>query len=128
MTDATDRPVAFTLPVEGVGVFTFAKRTMRAHLAVEVEYSRLTEGVETITKFCGDVASAMADLKVLTVSAPKGWDVEELDAADDESFNLLMKVWSAFREREVTFRKGAQAPGAGAGPRAGAEPGVLVSA
>ena len=101
---STYSPDTFEVDVEDIGKFVFRKRNMRAQIEIEAEYSRLTEGVQVITAFLGDISSKTADLKVLTLKAPDGWDVDELDAWDDDSFEKLAKVWSALRDKEASFR------------------------
>lgn len=105
----------FVAPVDGVGTFTFAKKSFRDQVAIEVEYARLTEGVETVTNFLYNIATAMATLTVLTVTAPDGWDINALDPEDDESYMKLMKVWGALRDKQSAFRKAAKPGSEGAG-------------
>lgn len=117
----------FTLPVENIGTFTFGKRTMRDQVAIAVEYGRLTEGAadlmeEETTIFC----RALAQLKVMTVQGPDGWNPDNLDPFDPDSYAAVLKVWGALRDKEVTFRPGAQSGGTGAGPGSGGDGGVLV--
>lgn len=109
----------FTVPVEGIGAFTFARRKLRDEMAIGSEYSRLTEGVDTPTPWLEAVAGWISTLKVLTVKAPDGWDIDELDPLDPDSYAKLRKVHSALREKEGSFRsagkKGSQAEGQGVG-------------
>lgn len=100
--------------VDGVGVFVFGHRTTRNQIAIECEYSRLTESLPFVTDFLGRLATRMADLKVLTVSQPKGWgktpageptdDIDEMDGFDEDTYALIDKVWSALRDKEAAFR------------------------
>lgn len=106
----------FVVPVEGVGEFTFAKKSIRDQFAIETEYSRLTEGYESVTNFLHNLATAVSNLTVLTVTAPDGWDVFALDPDDSDSYMKIMKVWGALRDKQVAFRKGPQADGQAAGP------------
>lgn len=124
MSDKT--PSEFVVTVEGIGTFTFGWRTMRRQMSIEVEFARLTEGVLDVHPFLMNMANAMADLKVLVLDAPPGWDVDELDAGDDESFDKLMKVWGALLKEERTFR-GGQPGGQGGRSADGEVDGVLVS-
>lgn len=105
----------FHVDVEGVGHFIFARRVMRDELRIASEYSRLTEGVETPTPFLASVATWLSALKVLTVQAPHGWDLETLDPFDDESLDKVVLVFAALRAKEASFRRGpgkaSQAPG-----------------
>lgn len=95
----------FEVHIEGVGAFTFARRNMRRELAIASEYSRLTEGVDTPSAFLETVAGWISTLKVLTLRAPDGWELDELDPLDDESYAVLVKVHAALREKEGSFRR-----------------------
>lgn len=116
----------FKVPVEGVGDFVFAKRMMRDELAIQVEYSRIIQGVEP-TEWLALVAGWIASLKVLTVFAPSDWDIDEMDPLDKDTYAKLAKVHGALVEKESSFRRkpgvGVQEGGQGAG---GDDP-VLVS-
>lgn len=116
----------FYVPVEGVGQFRFGKRMMRDEMRINVEYSRLTEGIETPTSYLDLVATWMSTLKVLTVEAPAGWDVDEMDPLDDDTYAKLMKVFTALREKEGSFRRSANKAVAQAGAANSEVAGVLV--
>ena len=118
----------FYVEVEPIGTFTFAKRTMRDELRILAEVSRLTEGVESPTAQLSVLAGWLAPLKVLTVRAPEGWDLETLDPLDPESYQKLIKVYGALRDKEGSFRRGTSGDGEGGGAKDGEKPGVLVPA
>jgi hypothetical protein len=99
----------FQLDVEGLGSFTFGRRTMRDEFAIAAEYSRLTEGVQTPTEFLDAYARAFATIKVLQVSGPSGWNIENLDPQEDASYAQIRAVFAALRAQEADFR---QKPGA----------------
>jgi hypothetical protein len=113
--------------VEGVGQFVFARRTMRDELRIASEYSRLTEGVETPTPFLETIAGWISTLKVLIVSAPAGWDMDEMDPLDEDVYAQISKVNKALRLREGQFRKAKGAPSQGPGQAAGGNDQLLVS-
>lgn len=106
----------FDVPVEGIGIFRFAKRTMRDEIKIQVEYARLIEGV-TPTEWLALVCGWIASLRTLTVQAPDGWDIDEMDPLEDETYARLQKVHSALVAKERSFRsangEGNKAPGAG---------------
>jgi hypothetical protein len=118
--------------VDGLGVFTFAHRSMRNQIAIECEYSRLTEGLHIPTAFLGNLAQMVADLSVLTVGAPKDWgktpdgkptsDVSEMDAFDPETLVKIQKVWSALGDKEAEFRSRQSAAKTGEGVGEQADP------
>lgn len=119
-------PTDYQIHVDGVGTFTFAQRRMRDELAVAAEFSRLTEGVETPSPFLAQVAGWISTLKVLTVHVPDGWDPEALDPLDEDSYAKLMKVHTALREKEGSFR-GREKPASEAQRQgSGTDPGILV--
>lgn len=91
--------------VPSVGQFVFARRTMRDEMRIASEYSRLTEGVMIPTPFLATVAGWIATLKVLIVSAPGGWDLDEMDPLDDDVYDKISKVNGALRRREGQFRE-----------------------
>lgn len=93
----------FELPVDGIGVFRFGKRTMRDEIKIQVEYARMIEGVEP-TEWLALVAGWIAALRVLTVRAPDGWDIEAMDPLDDDTYARLMKVHAALVAQERSFR------------------------
>lgn len=111
----------FTVPVEGVGTFVFGRRKMADHIKVNVEYARMTEGVEP-TPWLDMVATWLSVLKVLTVRAPEGFVVDELDPLDDETYGKLLKVHAALRAKEDSFRLGSKASGEGGGQAPGPVP------
>ena len=116
----------FTVPVEGIGAFTFAKRKLRDEMAIAAEYSRLTEGVDTPTPFLEAVAGWISTLKVLTVAAPDDWNIEDMDPLDAGTFAKLRTVHAALREKEGSFRGAGKKPGAAEGKALGADDGVRV--
>lgn len=101
----------FQATVDGIGTFTFAKRRMRDELAIASEFSRLTEGVEMPTTYLSSVAGWISTLKVLTVRAPDDWDIDEMDPLDPDTYEKLVKVHTALREKEGSFRSGSKPKG-----------------
>lgn len=99
---------------------------MRSELAIAAEFSRLSEGIAMPSAFLETVGGWIATLKVLTLVAPDGWVLDELDPLDDENYARLMKVHGALRAREDEFRgkskSGREAQRAGSG----ADDSVLV--
>lgn len=97
----------YTVNVEGVGTFAFARRTMRDEIAIQVEYARIIDGVEP-TMWLASVGGWLSALRVLTVRAPDGWDLDALDPADPETYAKLLRVHDALTEKERSFRQGTQ--------------------
>lgn len=123
----TSRPDDFTVSVDGVGDFTFSRRTMRDQFAIDTEIAKLTGGIPNVPPYLAMYADAMACIKVLTVTAPEKWDVEKLDPLEEESYSQLLAVHAALRDKEDTFRK-KPAAGSEAGREGdGKVGGILVS-
>ncbi|MNM99441.1 hypothetical protein D3C81_1120020 [compost metagenome] len=95
----------FELPVEGVGTFRFARRTMRDEISIQVEYARIIQGVDP-TAWLATIAGWLSTLKVLTVLAPEDWDIEAMDPLDEDTYATLLKVHAALADKERSFRKG----------------------
>lgn len=108
-------PNVYPVTVDGIGEFVFKRRTMRLQLAIEVETARLSEGVA----LPNDVAifiAAVAELKVLTEAAPKGWAPDEADPYEPEAYSKIIRAWRALSEKEGSFRRGAEKDAAAASP------------
>ena len=118
----------FTINVEGIGEFVFARRTLRDEMRIAAEYSRLTEGTLTPTPWLELVAGWVSTLKVLTVRAPAGFDdFDALDPLDEDVYASLSSIHRALREKEGSFRKRPDQAGKASGAGDGGQPGVLVS-
>lgn len=118
----------FFVDVEGIGNFSFARRMLRDEMRIAAEYSRITEGVETPTEWLQFVGTWVSTLKVLTVTAPDGWDIDAMDPLDQETYANLRDVHAALREKEQSFRAGKKGAGAAERKDDSAGPGVLVPA
>lgn len=121
------QPSDFIVDVEGVGSFTFAKRTMKDEIDIQVEYARLIQGVEP-TEWLSRVGGWISTLKVLTVRAPDKWDLDDMDPLDEKVYEDMLLVYLALRAKEDSFRR---KPGAGSeegGQAAGQDNRLLVPA
>lgn len=98
-------PTDFTVPVDGIGTFTFARRKMADEMKIQVEYARMIDGVEP-TQWLSLVAGWMSALMVLTVKAPDGWDLDELDPLDNDTYAKLKRVYDELMLKEQSFRPG----------------------
>ena len=104
----------FNVTVEGIGTFTFGRRMMRDEFAIQVEFARLIDGVEP-TAWLQAVGGWVSTLKVLTVRAPDGWDLDAMDPADDNTYARLNRVYDALIEKERSFRRGPEHQGQASG-------------
>lgn len=93
----------FPVVVEGIGTFMFGYRKLADELRIQVEYARITEGVPA-TVWLFNLATYLSALRVLMVKAPNGWNLEELDPLDEETFILIERVFTALRAKEDEFR------------------------
>ncbi len=110
----------FTLDVDGVGTFTFGYRTMADEFAIQRKYAELTGG-GPITQWLGLVGGWMAALAVLTVKAPDGWVLDELDPLDAAVYEKLSRVFTALKDQEDRFRGRSGVDSQAGGEAAGAD-------
>ena len=117
----------YSVPVEGLGTFTFARRTLADEIAIQVERSRILGGVEHPTDFLWNLAVWLSAIRVLMVNSPKDWNPDALDPLEPETFDQISRVFVEMRKKEDSFRRkpGAGSEGAGAGNRE--DDGLLVS-
>lgn len=116
----------YSVAVEGLGNFTFARRKLSDELRVQAEHSRIVDGVEP-TVWLHNLATWMSTLRVLMVSAPMGWDLEELDPLENDTFEQINAVYMAMRAKEDSFRKKSGKGSEGASEGNGEVGRVLVS-
>lgn len=102
----------FTVKVDDVGSFSFGRRTMRDEIAIQVEYARIIDGVEP-TAWLQAVGGWLSALRVLTVRAPEGWDLDAMDPLDGETYAKLNRVFQALVDQERSFRSGSKPAGQG---------------
>lgn len=103
-------PRDFEVTVEGVGRFVFGYRVMRDEFKIQAEYSRVLDGSPP-TDWLHVLAGWVSTLKVLTVEAPEGWDIDQMDPLDDDEYAKISKVFEALRVKEVSFRGKPGTPG-----------------
>ncbi len=101
-------PGDFQVEVDGVGRFTFGRRTPRDVFRIRGEYDNLTGGnYGEGGQFKDWSALAFATIKVLAVQAPDGFDPDKLDPnVDDDWEAKLLRVFTDLREKELSFRPG----------------------
>lgn len=87
-----------------LGEFIFRRRTLRDEFKIGAEYSRLTEGIDTPSRGLSYISEATANIKVLLVAGPDGWDLEKLDPLDQDTFTEITTIYKALQEREIFFR------------------------
>lgn len=105
------KPTDFTVDVPDVGRFTFGKRTMADELAIQREYADILQGIDRPTVWLDTMGGWLSALRVLTVSAPDGWDLDELDPLDEATYAKLSAVYEGLRNQERLFRGGTKPAG-----------------
>lgn len=115
------RPDTHIVEVEGVGSFECRRPVMRTAIRIEVEYSRLTEGLENVPDDLSYLCRIMAYLKVMIASGPDGWDVDNTDPYSEAEVTRLREVYDALNAAEARFRGKPEAKpeGEGAGTQSG---------
>lgn len=93
-----------TVEVDGVGSFTFRRRTIKDQFRIEAEVGRMLGGPAPDDMLRAG-ALAYATLLILTTQAPDGWDLDELDPLNQEDTDKLFLVHRRLREVETTFRE-----------------------
>jgi hypothetical protein len=104
-------PTDYPVSVPDVGTFTFGKRTMRDEVAIQVEFAKIIDGAPA-TEWLQAVGGWLSTLRVLTVRAPDGWDLDTLDPLDPETYARLNAVYEGLRTAEDSFRQGQRLAGA----------------
>lgn len=107
----------FTVDVDGIGTFTFARRQMRDIYRIRGDYNKLTGGNYDEEGNYGDVSAlAFVTLSLLMVAAPTGFSLSTLDPlVDDQCDEKVLKVFTALREKELSFRPRPAQAGEGGG-------------
>jgi len=105
----------FTVDVEGIGTFTFARRRMADEFKIQTEYARILDGVKP-TDWLDLVAGWKSVLSVLTVKAPEGWgrdifgepteNIDDMDPMDKDVYARIGRVFKALTDKERSFRSG----------------------
>lgn len=107
----------YTVPVEGVGSFTFGRRKMVDEINIQREYANILAGVSA-TDWLGTVGTWIATFKVMMVRAPSDWDIDEMDPLDDATFEKMRRVYDALCDKELSFRRKPGSGSEGSGPPA----------
>ena len=97
----------FPIVVDGVGAFSFARRTLGDAIKIRGDYLRLCGELGEGDKEISAYANIISSLNVLCVSAPAGWeDIELLDlTGDDDVLNRLIELFEKLRGAEDSFRQ-----------------------
>jgi len=107
----------FQVDVDGIGSFTFARRQMRDVYRIRGDYNKLTGGNYDDEGNYGDLSAlAFVTLSLLMVDAPSDFSLAKLDPlVDDNCDEKVIKVFTALREKELSFRVGPAPQGEGSG-------------
>jgi hypothetical protein len=124
--EPTCDPASTDFSVDVEGIDRSDSRACCARDADSAEFARMAEGVDLVDAkvgspeyFLSQVGGWISPLKVLTVSAPDGWDLDGMDPLDEDTYSKLMRVHDALREKEGSFRRkpNSQSSGPGAPPQ-----------
>lgn len=116
----------YTIDVDGVGRFTIGRRKMADELAIQREYAAILGGVEP-TRWLETVGSWLSTFRVLIVFAPSGWNVDEMDPLEEDSYERMKRVYNAISEKELSFRHKSGAGSEGRGQETAGDNRVPVS-
>lgn len=100
----------FTVDVEGIGTFTFGRRTQKDKYLIRSLYSKITNNYWIVDdeggSSVGDMEAWMhANIEVLAVAMPDGFSLEKLDPIQqDDTAKVIEKIFLALRAKEVSFR------------------------
>ena len=117
----------FQVQVEGIGLFVFRRRAMADFSRIPNKALEILGGIPQ-HPILYDRAHMLAELEVLTVQAPDGWKLLEMDPLDDDDQAKFAEVHRRLIEEEARFRGRSTEKRAESG--AGSEPdgGVRVPA
>ncbi|RVT91415.1 hypothetical protein EOD42_22430 [Rhodovarius crocodyli] len=97
----------FPVKVDGIGAFTFRRRTIGDEIKIQAAYDEMVGGLAEPSSYLDSLATAMATYTVLANTWPGGWapaEVKEMDAVMDDRIKDLLRVHGAFCLREDVFR------------------------
>jgi len=108
------RPATYQVEVEGVGTFTFRRRTMRDAPRIEQmmldilgpSFRIASIGDDSAREYVANRAAQLAQLETLMVQSADGWSLDDLDPLDEDDVKVINKVYGRFLEEEERFRKG----------------------
>ncbi|WOL24225.1 hypothetical protein fHeYen801_015 [Yersinia phage fHe-Yen8-01] len=115
----------YDIKVDGIGTFRIARRKMSDEILIQRYYAEYAGGVEP-TAWLATLAEYLSTYRGLVVTAPEGFDIDNLDPLDDETYKKLGSVFTAIREQEERFRGRFTAPSKGAGEVDGTDSRPLV--
>lgn len=99
-------PETYSVHVPGVGTFACRRRVMRTAVQIMAEYNRLVEGDPNPPAYFAELCNFLAYLKVMVVSGPEGWDVDNVDPDSEADMSALRDVFAAVTAEEARFRQG----------------------
>lgn len=96
-------PRTYLVDVEGVGTFTFRRRTIGDLARIPNQAILILGGIPQHAWLL-DQATMLAELEVLTVKSPDGWDMDDLDPVDEHDVARVRLVHGRLIEEEERFR------------------------
>lgn len=111
-------PHTYQVEVEGIGTFTFRRRTMGDTPRVTNRALGILGGEIPHHSHLFSEAMKLAELEVLTMSGPDGWGLDALDPLNPDDVARFELVHARFAEEEARFRGAPAGVGGGAGAAA----------
>lgn len=96
----------FTVLVDEVGEFRFGMRTIGDMMKIRADYRRIVGADGEEDEELALVAGIVAAYRQMVVSHPAGWE-DPTKLSGEELPNLYL-LWAAWRDKEDSFRPGAQ--------------------
>lgn len=96
----------FHVDVDGLGRFCFARRTMGDVYRIRGRYNQITGGFYDDDGRMADLSAlGYVTIQTLLVEGPEGFDLETLDPlVDDDYDEKVLRIFTALREKELSFR------------------------
>ncbi len=94
-----------TLTVENIGEFEIKPDSARVSIALDVEYTRLTEGVENLPQQLMFVCNILATLKCRIAKSPDSWNPYEMDPFDEDTVKQANDVYLAIKDLDRLRRE-----------------------
>jgi hypothetical protein len=96
----------FTGEVENIGTFTFKYPRLTDDLEIDAKSAQLLSENPNPSVYASNVAYQMATLSLVTVKAPKGWDLNNLYSYKelDAVYRVYLQEIQRFRGNNVSER------------------------
>lgn len=123
--NATDFPV----DVDKIGRFMFARRAPGDTFKIRGRYNHMTDGFYDDSGNMADISAlAFVSIQTLLVSSPDDFDLSAIDPIMDDNWeDKIIAIWTALREKELSFRPKSTSNSEASRPVNGGKLPVMVS-